>query len=267
MPGSGRQSDRGIQGYVFQDKPLKLRGASSFESQGAVRLFDDFEGDVLNLDPWTTTENGAATPFQVNLAAGAPVAGHGGWLRATTGAVAGNDEGLNGALIWRADRAGNGFLVMEARIATGASVASVRINVGLYAAIPGATAPTTLSGTTFTTNQADGVGFVFDTDSTADDWEAIGVKAGVDSVSAATGVAVLASTAYVLRLTIDSAGNAAAYVGVGSPDVDNVKFIGAMPAAVTPTVLLQPGIHIEVDDAAAAAKSMDVDYVLVSCQR
>ena len=216
-------------------------------------LFDDFLGDVIE-DGWSAAKgsDGQAiiATIQASTASGA--------VRLTSGdtvTVAESCSSLTHGLNWKA---GNGGLVMQVKFTPVTSVANVAYFVGFTDTLATTTLeePFTLSGTTFTSNATDAVGFVFDTAATTDVWYGIGVKADVDT-AAVTCTAPVADTAYTLKIVVDETGVASFYI--------NDVLQGSVAAAVTTTVALTP--CVEVMARTTTSKAVDIDYVLVEQTR
>src|SRR4051812_329819 len=118
----GYRKDQGGK-FRHVDKVLKLDGASWVEPQGSAVLFEDFLVDVLADTPFVTaTQSGTPlTAAVIDNTAGAPTAGHGGWVGGKTDDVAAEiDELAFGGLGTGAGtppfvpaRAGNGVMVCE----------------------------------------------------------------------------------------------------------------------------------------------------------
>lgn len=219
-----------------------------------VVLFDDFLGDVIE-DGWSAAKGADPQGVIATIQAGVS-----GLVRLTSGDVgdtfANDGSSLTHELNWKANQ---GNLVAEFKFTPVSSVASVAYFIGLSDAKATGTleAPFTLSGTTFTSNATDAVGFVFDTAATTDTWRCVGVKADTDATAVDTSLAPVADTAAFFRVEVDSAGNATFYI-------NDAKF-GPIANAVTATVALTP--IVTVVTRTTATKSVDVDYVYVSADR
>ena len=219
-----------------------------------VQLFDDFLGDVI-ADQWSAAKGTDAQGVVATINAGAI----GGTVRVTSGdtaVVAESVSILTHALNWKAS---NGGLVFEARIIPVTSVADVAYFVGFTDVLATTTLeePISLSGTTFTTNASDAVGFVYDTAATTDVWYGKGVKADTDSATLTTTSAPVAGTAQVLRIEVSSAGAATFYI-------DGTK-VGVLADAVTATTALTPVVSVMART--TTIKPIDVDYVFVEADR
>lgn len=212
-----------------------------------VRFYDDFLGDLLD-DSWS----GAAGNDDLAVAPTISAA-VGGNVRLTTGdttTVSESASSLTHGLNWKAS---NGGLVFEARIIPVSSVADVAYFVGLTDVLATTTleVPMTLSGTTFTTNASNAVGFVYDTAATTDVWYGKGVKADTDSTTVTTTSAPVAATAQVLRIEVTSSGDAYFFID-GAP-------VGVSEDAVTATTALTPVVCAMART--TTSKSLDVDYI------
>lgn len=226
----------------------------SLAADKRIRLFDDFLGDVI-ADQWSAAVGNDAQAVIATINAGAV----GGTVRLTTGdttTVSESASVLTHGLNWKAS---NGGLVFEARVTPVSSVADVAYFVGLTDVLATSTLeiPVTLSGTTFTTNATDAVGFVYDTAATTDVWYGKGVKNDTDSATLTTAVAPAAGTAVVLRVEVNADGDATFYI--------NGTKLGTIEDAVTASVALTPVISAMART--TTSKSIDVDYVYVEADR
>jgi hypothetical protein len=218
-----------------------------------ARLVDDFLGTTIP-SSWDVQKgsDGAAANFAI--LAGQPS----GLVRATTGAGAGATYAVNGVqldhgLNWVPNQNG---LVFEARVKISA-ITNAAIFVGLTDQLAALEMPWTLSVTTFTSNQTDGVGFLFDTAATTVTIRLVGVKNDVDAVTVDTSVAFVAATYITLRIEVDVLGNANFFIA-------GVK-VGSIALATTVTIALTPVVAAFAR--AAASRTVDVDYVIVEQDR
>jgi len=271
LPKPGQVNDRSL--YMeYKDKPIRMTASSWVEPTGAAVFFDDFLGDTLDSNKWLATNTDGTdttgSAFAIAAAAGDPSAGHGGWIVGTPGTNSDSAEelgfGADGAPAsgFIAGRAGKGMLVFETRI-TLPVITNIRVNAG-FSDDPteGAALAMSLNATTFTTNDADGVLWVFDTTATTDVFYGLGVAGGTDSatdsLTCAVGAAPVAETALTLRIEVDSSANAWFYQ-------DGTYKGTNQSSAVTSTVLLTP--YLAVGNLGTDAGALEADYVLVACAR
>lgn len=217
-----------------------------------VVLFDDFLGDVI-ADEWSAAKGNDAQTVIATIQSAIS-----GAVRLTAGdtvVVSESASALTHALNWKA---ANGGLIMEAKVTPVTSVANVAYFVGFSDVLATTTLeePITLSGTTYTTNATDAVGFVFDTAATTDVWYGMGVANDVDA-TAVTCSAPTADTAQVLRVELSSAGVASFYI-------DGV-LQGTASGAVTTSVALTPIVVVMART--TTVKSIDIDYIHVEMTR
>jgi hypothetical protein len=214
--------------------------------------FEDFMGDVAPSEVNYTEGTDTTT------ADGAIVALVNGVFRLTAGdsagSIAADGAQLNTELNWKVSQ---GKLVMEARVSI-AAITTVSCFVGLTDT-KALEAPFSLSGTTFTSNATDAVGFLFDTAATTDTIRLVGVKADTDATAQDTGVAFVADTYKVLRVEINSDGAATFYI-------NGLQVGTLMSAAITTTVALTP-VFIIRPEGAVAGRTMDIDYFMVAADR
>lgn len=269
------------------DAPLRMRGAAWPEQHGGFYVWDDFIGTgAVAASIWTATDTVAAgagkVTFVQSASAGAPVAGHGGWLRGTTSDNAGGAEEIGTGAIFRPSRVGNRVLAFQTRISL-PSVTAVNMSCGLTNANTyGDGTAMNISGTTvLVTTATNGACWLFDTRSTDPDvFVGVSVDNNVDSAANSTlGAQGTASTpgagkSYVLRIELDSAGNSFFYQGAEDlPDSlpalspGNVAQ-GRQAAAGTTLKDTLLAAYVGIDNAGAGAnKSLDIDYIFAGCAR
>jgi hypothetical protein len=219
-------------------------------SPTTVALFDDFCGDVLQ-DPWNAVEGSDTDGAQAVLAGGI-----GGVLRLTSGnddangTQATDASGVTSYLNWQAS---NGGLVFQTRIKV-SRITDAYIFAGftdvITAELPIISAA---SANTLTSNASDAVGFMFDTNMTADNWWLVGVKADTDATAQNTSVAPVADDYETLRIEIGATGIATFF--------RNGKQVGtAMADAVTAATDLTPCVYVSNADGTSTV-TLDVDYI------
>ena len=256
-------ADRGDR-FEIQDKALRLRGASWVEPGGAAVFFDDFLYDTLSVD-WLATQVATGTAWAVSAAAGDPVTGHGGWITAITDNVdASSNElgfGADGAPAagFKAERAGNGMLVFEARISKPTAITTTWVNVGLSDdPTEGVALAMSLTTTTWTTTATDAaIWGLYSTATDNDNFILQTVDSNVDGTHVPSTIAAAADTATRLRIEVDDAG-----VVYGFQDD---KFMGQVAVGLSPDVLLTP--YIGIGGTTTTSTALEVDYVLVACAR
>lgn len=238
-------------GFVCGDKGKQFDLPSPFRAV----LFDDFTDNALDTTKWNSSEGtDSATSVAAHLASG-----FGGVMRLTSG-DAGTGEAadaitLNGELMWKA---ANGNLVLQTRIKMD-TITNVMCFVGFTDVASGVEAPFTLSGTTYTSNASDAVGFLFDTGATTDTWRLVGVDTNVDATHQDISVAPVADDYETLRVEVNSSGEAVFY--------RNGAAVGSLlSGAVTPTVALCPIIYWS-NLSGTTSRLLDIDYVHVAMDR
>lgn len=280
----GQINDRGL--YVeYRDKPIRGVGASFFEELGATTFFDDFIGDTLNTDLWLLTKTDgtdAATTgatFAIAAAAGDPSAGHGGWASASpdqstdTATSVEMGIGADGAPVsgFKATRAGgadgSGVLAFTTAL-TLPVITNIRVNAGLTDdPTEGAVLAASLATTTWTTTATDMALWVFDTAATTDVFYGQ-TSSGTTDGTAVASSAPVAATAVVLRIEMDSLGNANFYRGASAAALAYVgTVVNGDATGGLHTSLLTPYIGISNAINATDGISVEVDYVRVSSAR
>jgi len=220
-----------------------------------VAFFEDFDGiSTQALNPKLVYTEGTDTA----TAGMVIVAGVEGFLRVTSGdsagSIAADGAMINSELNWKANQGG---LYMQVRIAI-AAITTVSLYVGFTdtLALEG---PVSLSGTTFTTNATDAVGFLFDTAATTDTIRLVGVKNDTDATMQDTGLAFVANAYRTLRVELSDE-------GVASFFIDGAQIGTHMTGAVTKTVAMTPVVIIR-PEGAVAGRTFDLDYIDVGANR
>tara|TARA_R100001244_G_scaffold72018_1_gene58247 strand:- start:666 stop:1475 length:810 start_codon:yes stop_codon:yes gene_type:complete len=217
-------------------------------------LLDDFVGDTLSTDNWLSAEGSDAQATAAILAGGI-----GGVARLTTGnagsGVAADAVTVNGALQWQAS---NDNLVFETRIKH-SRITNAYTFVGFTDVATGVEAPVTLSGTTFTTNASDAVGWMFDTAATTDTWRMVGVAANTDATEQDSAASPVAADYETLRVEID-------VLGVAKFFRNGLPVGTAMTGALTPATDLCPVVYTS-NLSGTDSYTLDVDYIYVSMDR
>lgn len=248
----------GLNGFgITRDGDLVSRNrVIAPRSNKFIRYFDDFLGDVLR-DEWSVVE-GADTGTSDAVVTNAI----GGTVRLTTGDSATTTWAGNGIQLTHGAfynwKAANGGLYLEARVKiddiTTAGFFVGFTDLGTYEA-PIISAG---SGNTITTNATDAVGFLFDTNMTADNIWLVGVANNTDATAQNTGTAPVAATYITLRVEVSSG-------GVASFFINDLPVGTQMTGAVTTTVALTP--TIAATSLVAASRNLDVDYIDVGMDR
>lgn len=284
MPRQGYRSDKGGK-FVHVDKPLQMKGASWVEPQGAVVLFEDFLVDVLADSPYVTaTQSGTAlTAAAIDGAAGAPTAGHGGWVGGKTDDVdAEIDEVAFGGLgtgaglpPFVAARAGNGTMVAEFGFVIPTALTARQYFTG-WTDDPvegtGTNGPLNIqSAYTVVDVATDATGFIFSSLATNPTiWKYANTLNGTQSTaSASTEAGTGAVDCYTVnRVEIDSAGNAYFYQSIAAASTlgrKNPTGVGSLALAVTPTVGLLP--YFSAAPTTTTGVEWEIDYCFAASAR
>lgn len=225
-----------------------------YHTPARIAFFDDFVGDVI-ADQWNYVE-GTGNPADAAVLVG----GIGGVLRVTTGAagtgLAADLSQMTQALQWQAS---NGDLILQTRLKLSA-ITTCYAFIG-FTDLVTLEAPviSASSANTITTNATDAVGFMFDTNMTADTWWLVGVATDVDATHQNTTFAPVADKYATFRVVLSAA-------GVATFSYNGVQVGTAMTAAVTAAADLTPTIAVG-KLSVAAGMTMDIDYVHVSMAR
>lgn len=217
-----------------------------------ITWYDDFLGDALNTQYNFQEGSDTAADFAINVQKG-------GVARLSTAASATLTMAVNGAQVdlgalnWYAS---NGGLSMEVRLKCDA-VTTLALFIGFTDQTSALEMPWTGSTTTYTSNQSDGFGFLFDTGFTTKTIRCVGVAADTDVTNVDTSDAWAAATYKKFRLECDASGTVKYYI-------DGV-LVATIALAVTPTVALVP--IIAGFARAASARNIDIDYLRASMDR
>lgn len=227
----------------------------SHSSPDLVSLFDDFN-EGLNTSKWLATEG----TDSITSAAAILNGGIGGVLRLTTGdagtgLAADTEQITQNQLMWQASNGGLNFQIRLKLSAITTCWAFFGLTDTVAAALE---APFTLSGTTFTSNASDAVGFLFDTAATTDTWRCVGVKADVDGTAFDTTFAPVADSYETFRVELDTSGNATYF--------RNGTVCGYIANAITAAADLTAIMSVS-KLSVAASMTVDIDYVGVSMNR
>ncbi len=217
---------------------------------GRVELFDDFLGDII-LDQYSTGADTGGSGGSTAITAAVN-----GVLRITTDdQTTGDRIALTHQLNWQASDSGP--LVLEARVKSVTAITARAYFIGFTDVLAASTTveiPIEQSSEILTSNADNAVGFMYDTDSTYDNWYGVGSKSTVDATALNTGQAPAAAGTYeTLRVVVDVTGSATFFI--------NGVYVGAVADAVTSTTDLTPVVMVE--SRAGAAKILDLDYLHV----
>lgn len=258
LAGVGAKFSNGLQPFISKGGFMSGVHGNQIElpSPRRVALFDDFLGDVLQ-DPWNAVEGSDTDGAQAVLAGGI-----GGLLRLTSGnddangTQATDASGVTSFLNWQAS---NGNLAFQTRIKV-SRITDAYIFAGFTDVITAELPVIAASGTTITTNATDAVGFLFDTNFTADVWQLVGVATDVDATrQELTGNAPVADDFVTLRIELTADGKASFFI--------NGAQVGTqMSGAVTAGADLTPCVYVSNADGTSAV-TLDIDYIHVAMNR
>lgn len=219
-------------------------------------LTDDFEGDLLK-DEWHPLEGSDG------LALITTAAQTNGVVKLTTGDagtnIAADGVSLSGALNWKAELGG---LVMEVRLKL-AVITTYALWVGFSDTIA-LVLPASIISTTYTTENTDCVGFLFDTDATVDAWKLVSVANDVDTTEDLVdgngdAIAPVAADYATLRIEVNSVGDSKFFY--------NGVQVGALhSASPRPSIALAPKIVLS-NSSTTNSVVLDVDYIHVAQNR
>lgn len=221
-------------------------------SDQVVELYDDFLGASLNPAIAGTTENSGSAAIVV--------AQRGGVGGLVTGASDGNRSAFTTGLNHLVS---DGSIIVQWRVKNVTSIATRALFVGLTDTVS-LEMPIELSGTTFTSNATNAVGFVYDTAATTDVWYTAGVNG--DSDKGGTAVSINGSNAAPVadvyenfRIEVTPEGDATLYYGQdnGTETVQGWQQVAFIENAVATTGLLTPIVCLETRTGGAATAYVD----------
>lgn len=227
-----------------------------------VILQDDFLGASLNPAIAGTSENSGTAAIVTGQ--------RGGVGGLTTGATSGNRSqfttGLN-------HRAADGSILVQFRVKNVTAVTTRALFIGLTDTVS-IENPIELSGTTFTANATDAVGFVFDTAATTDVWYGVGAKN--NSVTGGSAITFNGASAapvadtyenFIIEVTPD--GDAIFSYGKdnGTDTSQGVREVLRIDSAVGTGVNLTPIVLIETRTAGASTAYVDTLAVISGRQQ
>jgi hypothetical protein len=242
-------------------------GYDQFESGSSPARtvhFEDFHGGTailgttLPLGPnaWRSRKgsDGACVDWTVTPGVNGEVVGT---LGDTTASMAVSGVQLDNGLSWKPNQGG---LIFQARVKL-SKITNIACFIGLTDQTAALEMPinSAASANTITTNATDGIGFLFDTSMTTDEWWLTGVANNTDSTHEVTGFAPVAATYETFRIEVSAAGAADFF--------RNGKRVGTrMAAASTATVALTPVIAA-FNRTTSGGGTITADYIGVAANR
>lgn len=226
---------------------------SNTASKGLVVLEDDFLGKTLLTTFEGLSENSGTAAINDST--------ENGLVALVTGASSGNRSSIVSRKNWKASDAGP--LEIVAYIAQTTAITARSVFVG-FTDLQTIIQPFSVSGTTVTSNNtATGVGVVYDSNATALTYQGVGCKATAVTALVNTGITpALASGSFdEIRVTLDGNGNAIFTVNGVQYGITATAPAG-LANAFTAGTLMTPIVCLTTN--AAAAKTMQVDYIKVS---
>lgn len=234
----------------YNNKRIIFEGGGFLDPTRTVWAFEDFIGDHIAEDS-TITVNQSGTPLTaaaISATAGAPTAGHGGWIAGKTDDVdAEIDEVALGAKPWMSvARVGNGMMVAEVGFVIPTALTARQYFFGLTDdETEGTTTNGPLNiqtGTTLTSVATDAAGFIYSSLATDNDgWYTASVNADTDGVVTNSGLTGVVDDYTKLRVEIDSSGTAFFYGIVsadGGREITPTNVTGAVNTVATTALLL-----------------------------
>lgn len=232
----GLDADRKLvtpQGYIAGDHGSQI----ALPSPMCACFFDDFAGSsqafsTTPVDGWLSRKgsDGACVDWTVTEAVGGTVVGT---IGSTTASMAVSGVQLSRGLNWKPNQGG---LVFQARVKL-SQITTIAVFVGLTDQVAALEMPiqSAASADTITTNATDGIGFMFDTSMTTDNWWLVGVANNTDATAQNSTYAPVADTFETFRIEVTAAGVATFYR-------NGLQVGTAMSGAATATVALTPVI-------------------------
>ena len=218
-------------------------GFLEFNTLDQVVMFDDFLGDVLDVE-WRTADTGSGSSADAVISAGAN-----GTIVMVTGTA---DNGYS-ALSRELNFQGQLNCVMAARIKVD-DIAAVKMEIGFTDAHDDAGAVNTLA--TYSTTATDWVGWIFDTDDTAY-WQATGVDSNTEATKIEPSIAPVADTYETLIVALED--TTAHFYRLDANGYQTYRS-APMTGACTKDVSLTPWVFVQSRES-SDSKTLTVDYV------
>lgn len=227
-------------------------------------IFEDFTGAAVALSTtipaspgmWRGRKgsDGQGVDWTVSAGNGGVVIGT---IGDTTASMAVSGVQLDAGLNWKPNQ---GELMFEARVKM-SQIATIAVFIGFTDQVGALEMPiqSASSANTLTSNATDAVGFMFDTEMTADTWWLVGVANGTPATHQNTALAPVADTYAVFRIELSTAGVASFYY--------NGSLVGTtMTGATTATVALTP-VVAGFNRTTTGTPTLTVDYITVQALR
>ena len=218
-------------------------GFAEFNTLDQVVMFDDFLGDVLDVE-WRTADTGSGSSADAVISAGAN-----GTIVMVTGTA---DNGYS-ALSRELNFQGQLNCVLAARIKVD-DIAAVKMEIGFTDAHDDAGAVNTLA--TYSTTATDWVGWIFDTDDTAY-WQATGVDSNTEATKIEPSIAPVAATYETLIVALED--TTAHFYRLDANGYQTYRS-APMTGACTKDVSLTPWVFVQSRES-SDSKTLTVDYV------
>ena len=218
-------------------------GFAEFNTLDQVVVFDDFLGDVLDVE-WRTADTGSGSSADAVISAGAN-----GTIVMVTGTA---DNGYS-ALSRELNFQGQLNCVMAARIKVD-DIAAVKMEIGFTDAHDDAGAVNTMA--TYATTATDWVGWVFDTDDTAY-WQATGVDTNTEATKIEPSIAPVAATYETLIVALED--TTAHFYRLDANGYQTYRST-PMTGACSKDVSLTPWVFVQSRES-SDSKTLTVDYV------
>ena len=218
-------------------------GFAEFNTLDQVVMFDDFLGDVLDVE-WRTADTGSGSSADAVISAGAN-----GTIVMVTGTA---DNGYS-ALSRELNFQGQLNCVMAARIKVD-DIAAVKMEIGFTDAHDDAGAVNTMA--TYSTTATDWVGWVFDTDDTAY-WQATGVDTNTEATKIEPSIAPVAATYETLIVALED--TTAHFYRLDANGYQTYRS-APMTGACSKDVSLTPWVFVQSRES-SDSKTLTVDYV------
>lgn len=252
LVGLNHQDEMQAQGLALGDNGKQFR----LNSPKVVTLYDDFVNSVLSTN-WTAKPGSDVTANVPNIALLA--GGIGGVMRLSSGdggtGFASDAIEMVGNLQWQAS---NGGLAIESRFKI-SQATLIYFYFGFTDLAATLEAPVSLSGTTFTTNATDAVGFLFDTAATTDTIRLVGVKTDVDATMQDSTKVPVADKYATFRIELTDTGAADFYY-------NGVQVGTRMANALNPATDLTPVLIVS-KESGVSVVTLDCDYIHVTMNR
>ena len=255
-----QKNSLGLPGARVFNFPSVVSHRRGVKNLDGVYVFDDFHwlaasGDGEAGSPWALHNGADAQALDPVVVAAAEE----GKIVLTTGNVGDTFANDNSQIVCKVPmQADSGNLVFETRLHINTAVTNISLYAGFTDIITADEEPMSHATTSLTTNCTDGVGFLYDTASTVDNWICAAVDGNTDDFGHSDPSTVPVADVYqTLRFEVPTSGTGIKFW------IDGVLVKTLTGAGVSPDVSLYA--TIAACATTTTSKTVDVDYIYCGC--